>query len=231
MINHWRLENTKNTTKKQKQNKKLNNNKNRETKSIHWKEQLKNKLLEELLVSSKQNSKAVCSAINQLSNKSAPKQSCPNWHIWSDDINLHFTVIADKVIKNTTCTKEKSLTELRTFCNSKNITGTLDIPSMSVTEVYKALCHLKQSGSWGLDGIDGKILKLSAPVIAETLAYVYWFCTHKSHFPIQFKKARAISLFKSGDPSQPSNYRPISFLLVLSKPLENNMNTHLSKHL
>ena len=104
-------------------------------------------------------------------------------------------------------------------------------PPMSITEVYQALCHLKQSGTRGLDGIDGKILKLSAPVIAETLTYVYNLCIDKSHFPSQLKQARIIPIFKSGDPSQPSNYRPISILPVLSKPLEKHINKHLSKHL
>ena len=184
----------------------------------------------EELVSSKQNSKAVWSAINQLTNKSAPKQSCPIRHISPDNINLHFTTIADKVIK-TNCTNENNLRELRTFCNSKNIISTLVIPPMTITEVYQALCHLKQSGTRGLDGIDGKILKLSAPVIAETLTYVYNLCIDKSLFPIQLKQARVIPIFKSGDPSQPSNYRPISILPALSKPLEKHINKHLSKHL
>ena len=44
-------------------------------------------------------------------------------------------------------------------------------------------------------------------------------------------KARVISLLRSGEPSQPSNYRPISILPVLSKPLEKHINKHLSKHL
>ena len=137
----------------------------------------------EELVSSKQNSKAVWSAINQLTNKSFPKQSCPVRHISPDSINLHFTTNADKVIK-TNCANENNLRELRTFCNSKNIISTLVKPPMSITEVYQALCHLKQSGTRGLDGIDGKILKLSAPVIAETLTYVYNLCIDKSHFPV-----------------------------------------------
>ena len=102
---------------------------------------------------------------------------------------------------------------------------------MTITEVYQALCHLKQSGTRGLDGIDGKILKLSAPVIAETLTYVYNLCIDKSLFPIQLKQPRVIPIFKSGDPSQPSNYRQISILPVLSKPLEKHINKHLSKHL
>ena len=72
---------------------------------------------------------------------------------------------------------------------------------------------------------------MSAPVIAETLTYVYNLRIDKSFFPIQLKQARVIPIFKSGDPSLPSNYRPISILPVLSKPLEKHINKHLSKHL
>ena len=51
---------------------------------------------------------------------------------------------------------------------------------MSVTEVYQALCHFKQSGTGGgLDGIDGEILKVSAPVIAETLTFVIYALTNR----------------------------------------------------
>ena len=74
----------------------------------------------------------------------------------------------------------------------------------------------------------GKILKLPAPVIAETLTYVYNLCIDKSHFPIQLKQPRIIPVFKSGDPSQPSNYRPVSILPVLSKPLEKHISIFLN---
>ena len=56
---------------------------------------------------------------------------------------------------------------------------------------------------------------------------VYNLCIDKSDFPSQFKQAKVIPLFKSGDPSQASDYRPISILPVSSKPLER----HISKHI
>ena len=77
----------------------------------------------------------------------------------------------------------------------------------------------------------GKFLNCLLLSIAETLTYVYNLCIDKSLFPVQLKQARVIPIFKSGDPSQPSNYRPISILPVLSKPLEKHINKHLSKHL
>ena len=43
---------------------------------------------------------------------------------------------------------------------------------MTVREVYKSVCYLKQSNTKGIDGWDGKILRLLAPFIAETLTYI-----------------------------------------------------------
>ena len=86
---------------------------------------------------------------------------------------------------------------------------------MTITEVYNALIHLKQTGTRGLDGLDGKILKLSAPLISDTLTYVYNLYTQKCCISAAFKQAKVISQFKSGKSSDPSNYRPIFVLSVL----------------
>ena len=53
----------------------------------------------------------------------------------------------------------------------------------------------------------------------------------KSTFPTAFKMAKVIPLYKSGDSANPSNYRPISIVSVLSKPLEKHINKHLLMHL
>ena len=42
------------------------------------------------------------------------------------------------------------------------------IPPMTVTEVYNALVHLKQTGTRAQDSLDGKIHKLPAPVVSDT---------------------------------------------------------------
>ena len=81
---------------------------------------------------------------------------------------------------------------------------------MTVSGVFESLCHLKQSSTKGTDEIDGKILRLSAPFIADTITYIYNLIIKKNKFPKVFKEAKAIPLYKSGDKSEPSNYRPIS---------------------
>ena len=83
--------------------------------------------------------------------------------------------------------------------------------------MYNALLQLKQTGTRGLDELDGKIIKMSAHVITETVNYIYNLCIDKNCFPKAFKQAKVIPIYKSGDNKDPSNYRPISILSVLSK--------------
>ena len=121
--------------------------------------------------------------------------------------------------------------DLEHYCGSKNIFSKFIIPPVTLSEVLNTLLKLKQSGSRDLDGIDSKILKISAYAITDTLTYIYNLCIDKSHFPKKLKQAKVIPLHKSGDRANPSNYRPISLLSVLSKPLERHVQSHLHSHL
>ena len=183
------------------------------------------------LLSDKNNSKSTWSAINQLTNKTSNPKHHVNINISAEQLNNHFSTIAEKIVTTNQKSRSNTLDKLREFCFSRNIQGKLDIPLMSVTDVYNALKHLKQSGTRDLDGLDNKILRLAAPIITTSLTYVFNLYITKSTFPNAFKIAKVIPLYKSGDSSNPSNYRPISIVSVLAKPLEKHINKHLLLHL
>ena len=175
------------------------------------------------------NSKDTWRAINLLTNKHAPANTSTTSGISPNDLNNHLCSVASKVIK-TDNSPINQLTLLEQYCTEKISHEASALPFMTVREVYKSLCHLKQSNTKGTDGLDGKILRLSAPFIAETLTYIHNLCIDKNTFPQVFKEAKVIPLFKSGDKSDPSNFRPISILPILSKPLEKHINEHVMKH-
>ena len=58
-----------------------------------------------------------------------------------------------------------------------------------------------------------------APVLKIILSHSLSSCL----IPTSFKEAAIIPVFKSGDKSLPSNYRPISLTSVLSKVIEKNI--------
>ena len=72
------------------------------------------------------------------------------------------------------------------------------VPLMTVSGVFKSLRHLKQSSTKGTDLIDGKVLRLSAPFITDTITYIYNLIIEKNKFP---KVSQLVSW--CFEPSQP----------------------------
>jgi len=70
-------------------------------------------------------------------------------------------------------------------------------------------------------------LKITKHVIAPYLADLYNLCITDSVFPTRLKLAKVIPVYKSGDKTQPSNYRPISLLSHFSKIFEKLVSTNL----
>ena len=63
---------------------------------------------------------------------------------------------------------------LKRFCESKISNSTLTIPPIAIYEVYIALLQLKQTGTRGLDDLDGTIIKMSAHIITIIIImYIY----------------------------------------------------------
>ena len=177
------------------------------------------------LLSDKNNAKSTWTAINQLTNKTSDPKRQVNNNISAEQLNHHFSTIAEKIVTNSP--KNNNLDKLQEFCMSKNIQNKFDIPLMTVVEVYHALKYLKQSGTRDIDGLDTKILRLAAPIITNTLTYVFNLCLRKGTYPNAFKIAKVIPLYKSGDSLNPSNYRPISILSAISKPIEKHIQKSL----
>ena len=72
---------------------------------------------------------------------------------------------------------------------------------------------------------------MSLLYIIDSLTYVFNLCIEKNVFPSELKKAKVIPLPKSTDKTNPTNYRPISLLSVLSKLLEKHVHIYLNDYL
>ena len=104
-----------------------------------------------------------------------------------------------------------------------------DIPFITITEVHKYLSSLKNNNSSGLDGISNKILCTSASVICTSSTYIYNWCIAMHYFPKAFKIAKVYPRFKPGSLCRDdlNNYRPISILSSLSKPVEKHIHKNI----
>ena len=96
---------------------------------------------------------------------------------------------------------------------------------VQVNEVYidnVINIKLKNKSSCGYDNISNKHIKYARSVLIKPLTLLINQCLHTGVglYPSQLKMSRVKPLFKSGDKSLFSNYRPISLLPSLSKIFE-----------
>ena len=108
----------------------------------------------------------------------------------------------------------------------KYLKGTVEnMPKFQFTQVdtnyiKKAVMALKNSKSPGPDKVPTKLLKDAIETICQPLTIVFNASLEKGTFPDIWKVVRVTPVFKSGQKSNLSNYRPISRLSVFSRLLE-----------
>ena len=102
-----------------------------------------------------------------------------------------------------------------------------DFESIPPSAVLKALKEIDTRKSAGLKGLDPAFLKLSAHLIVEPIAYIFYLSLSSNDIPDVWKSAHVLPLLKGGDPFTLENYRPIFKLSVLAKILESLVNTQV----
>lgn len=93
--------------------------------------------------------------------------------------------------------------------------------------VLQQLASLKANKAIGLDKISARLLKRSANTIAPSITKLLNLSIRTGKFPKLWKCSKITALFKSGDRTNASNYRPISILPTLSKILEKAVHSQL----
>ena len=108
---------------------------------------------------------------------------------------------------------------------------TLNTIEFSESDVYRELLSLDITKAKGLDGIGPSILKYCALALYQPLCRLFQLSVDCHIIPMEWKIHAITPIFKTGDKSQVSNYRPISLLSTTFKVLEKLIYTHLSHHL
>jgi hypothetical protein len=98
-------------------------------------------------------------------------------------------------------------------------------------EIQSIIRSLKAKDSCGYDGISAKILNMCNSLISMPLSYISNKSIQSGVFPDPFKYASVMPLFKKGNWSSISNYRPLSLLPEFSKLLEKTINSRVNQHL
>ena len=114
------------------------------------------------------------------------------------------------------------------YINNEVPAGTsFQIPPITSSQVANFIRNLDPGKTTGLDGIGPTILKMTCDIISPSIAALINKNIISDHFPNQLKIAKVFPTFKIGAKDHPSNYRPISILLTISKVFEEHINSHL----
>ena len=97
----------------------------------------------------------------------------------------------------------------------------------NTNEVFIALSAIDSKKSVGEDCLDPFFLKVSAPLIADLISYIFNLSISSGKIPPVWKIAHVTPLHKGNDKKDPDNYRPISKLSCLAKILESLVNNQL----
>ena len=166
--------------------------------------------------------------------KGGNKQSpIPPPSLTADAFNNHFLSVAESLVPRGNDPNPYTCPDtLVEFCQQRTAASQpFVIPPLAVHEVGKFITSMANKKSCGFDQISPRILKKSLPFIIESLTYIYNLCIKDHTFPAHFKTAKVIPLPKTKDLANVGNFRPISLLSVLSKPLERHIQKHLQDYL
>ena len=86
---------------------------------------------------------------------------------------------------------------------------------ISHSDIHTAFTHLDPSKAIGIDGFSPQILRSCADALCTPLHHLFTTSLQYSTIPSQWKIHRIIPIFKSGDRTVMSNYRPISLLCTV----------------
>ena len=138
----------------------------------------------------------------------------------ANEFNKHFTNVGYKITSkiNKTCNFDHP-----PYANAN--TSSLYMFPVTEKEVISLVKGLKNNVAPGIDNITNKTfffftnktLKLIIDHITKPLTHVLNLCISQGIFPSKLKLAVVTPLYKSGEKSDPNNYRPISLLPSLSK--------------
>ena len=103
--------------------------------------------------------------------------------------------------------------------------------TIHVRTIRDAIGKMKTSKGFGTDNVSSYFLKLRMPYIENSLAYIFNKSLESSRFPDDWKTARVTPIFKEGEKSNKSNYRPISVLPVISRLFEKLVFNQLYQYL
>ena len=99
----------------------------------------------------------------------------------------------------------------------------------TIEEITKLCNDIETHKSSAIELLSSKVLKDAFCILTHQFTHLINLVSQKGIFPETWKSAKVIPLFKGGDKSEVSNYRPISLLPLPSKIIEKVIHSRLTE--
>jgi hypothetical protein len=152
---------------------------------------------------------------------------CSDAKQMAEEFNRHFTGMADLIAEKIAPTDRPPDLNHKVF-NCNFISSSIPV---STDELIKTVRSLKPKTSTDMNGISTALIKKCVHSIAGPLRHIINLSLGSGLVPRQFKIAKIIPIYKSGDKDSADNYRPISMLCSFSKIIEKIMGNRLTEYL
>ena len=146
----------------------------------------------------------------------------------AEQFNTYFSTVAEKIRRHLS-TVPFDLFKLVNFVKSRKNDQEVNfsVPVITISQVIKTIMKINPYKASGIDKISARFLRIAAPVIAPSITRIINMSLSTGKFPSRWKTAMVTPLFKKGTECDPSNYRPISVLPILSKVIERHFHDSL----
>jgi hypothetical protein len=108
----------------------------------------------------------------------------------------------------------------------------VSLDSITVTEkdVRDILTTINPNKAYGHDGISPRLIKEAGPSIVRVLTRLFNKSLELAIFPLSWKRANVLPIYKKAEEFITTNYRPVSLLSILAKVFEKIVFKYLYNH-
>jgi hypothetical protein len=149
-----------------------------------------------------------------------------------DKFNDYFSLVGYNLIQNIVSRREPEEDDnVGDHMTQPVVDSRFCIEPISESAFYECVRGIRGKSAPGIDGVTATLVKHNISYISRPLIHILNSSIRTGIYPDAFKTAKVVPLYKSGDKTQFSNYRPISLLTVFSKILEKYIKGQLVKYL
>ena len=138
-----------------------------------------------------------------------------------DVFKNYYSTLADNLLKKLlTPPKRYTFNSVIQYYRHFIQTDTFHLTYTTDIDIEKILRSTNIRKATGIDDLLGRFLKDGSRVLSKPISKLCNFSIKLGSFPDSCKIAKLKPLFKKGSKTNPSNYRPISLLPLISKIIE-----------